>query len=95
MTTRDEIVKRLSIRRVRKHYLPNLTRPMVRQAAQQLTDQEWDKIIAALRNGNARIAGECLEDRIMSFLEEKARLDVEESLGQDDTLTIGEIIDLI
>ena len=95
MTTRTEIVTKLANRRVRKHYLPGLTRAMIRQAAQGFSDAEWDKIIDALKNGDARMIGDALEDPILRFLEVKAEQDVEGKLGQDDTLTIDEIIELL
>ena len=95
MTTRTEIVTKLANRRVRRHYLPNLTRQQIRQAAQAMSDADWDYIIEALRSADQRIVGELLEDQVLAFLEAMAEQDVEAKLGQDDTLTIDEIIQLL
>ena len=91
MATRAQIVSRLAKRRVRQHYLPNLTRAQVRTAAQGLTDAEWDTIINAVRKGNAALAGTTLQARIGLYLHNLAEQDVENALSPDDTITIQEL----
>ena len=94
MATRAEIIDKLAARRLRKHYLPNLSRQQIRMAAQALTDSEWDDIISAIRDRQAFEAGEVLAKRVNLFLKNLSRQDVETALGQDDRVSVQDLIEL-
>lgn len=93
MATRAQIVQALAKRRQNSYYT-NLTREMIKQAAQQLTDAEWDEIIEGVKASNASRTGEPLMARVQFEVEAKAVQDIEDRLGVDDTLTIAELQDL-
>ena len=94
MATRAEIVAKLANRRLSRHYLPNLTRQLVRTAAQSLTNAEWDLIITALRNRAHQDVGVILAKRVEQSLRDAATADIESRLGANDTLSIQELEDL-
>ena len=94
MATRAEIIDKLAAKRLRKHYLPNLNRQQIRAAALLLSDAEWDDIINAIRDRQAFEAGEVLAKRVVTYLKGLAKLDVENALGQDDRISINDLIDL-
>lgn len=94
MATRAEIVAKLANRRLSRHYLPNLSRQLVRSAAQSLTNAEWDSIISALRKRNTTDVGAVLAKRVEQSLRDAAMADIENRLGANDTLSIQELEDL-
>lgn len=95
MATRADIVDRLARRRVASVYLPGLTRVQIRQAAQQLTDEEWDAIITGVRTGDAEIIGNTIRRQTLGYLKALAVADVEAALAPDDTLSVTELEGLI
>ena len=94
MATREQIVEKLASRRVRNFYLPGLTRLQVRQAAQQLTDEDWDEIITAIRTNANDVIGAQISGRTLVYLKGLAVADVESALSPDDTLSITELENL-
>ena len=95
MATREQIVNKLANQRVRSHYLPTMTRAIVRQAAQGLTNGEWDNIIEGVRQQNATDVGTILIRQVNEHIKNLAIQDVEDDLAPDDTLTITELEGLI
>ncbi len=63
-------------------------------AAQALTDSEWDDIISAVRDRQAFEAGEVLAKRVNAFLKNLSKQDVETALGQDDRISVQDLIEL-
>ena len=63
-------------------------------AAQALTDSEWDDIISAVRDRQAFEAGEVLAKRVNLFLKNLSKQDVETALGQDDRISVQDLIEL-
>lgn len=94
MATRAQIVEKLANRRLAKHYLPNLSRQQIRAAAQELTNPEWDAIIRAIRERDAKVGGLVLAKRVEEHLRGLAKEDIENRLGGNDTLSISELEDL-
>lgn len=95
MATREQIVQKLANRRVASHYLPNLSRAQVRQAAQGLTNEQWDTIIGAVRTRKVTDIGEVLRLRVIEHLRGLALADIEAALVPDDTLTVAELEGLL
>ena len=93
MATKDELIVLLAKRRFNNFYVPNLTRVQIRQAAQQLTDAEWDSIIANLFT-NKTAVGDVLAERVRRFLMDLAIADITAQLA-DDLLTTDELLELI
>ena len=94
MASRAEIVTKLANRRLSKHYLPNLSRQIIKTAAQSLTNAEWDEIISAIRDRNPQAAGVVLSKRVEQHMRMLAEQDIENRLGSNDTLSITELVDL-
>ena len=95
MATRAEVVQELAKRRFNKALLPNLTRAQVKQAAQGMTDAQWDQIIANIRSvDNSGDTGLLLRQVVHAHLMTIAVSDIEGRLAPDDTLDLSEITDL-
>lgn len=95
MATREQIVAKLVSRRVNSVLLPNLTRQQIRQAAQGLTNQQWDGIISGVRSNNPADVGMILRERALQYLRAAANTDIEDALSPDDTLTVAELEGLL
>ena len=63
-------------------------------AAQTLTDGDWDDIISAVRDRQPFEVGEVLTKRVGVFLKELAKQDVETALGQDNRISIDDLVNL-
>lgn len=94
MATRVELVQKLAKRRFNNQCIPNLTRAQVRQAAQGLTNAEWDKIIEGISSNNDGVVGKVLAGQVHEYLLGLATADVETWLA-DDTLTLDQLLELI
>ena len=95
MTTRAEIIGRLAERRLRRHYLPNLTRAQVKTAAQTLTNADWDAIIGAIRDRSEVEIGEVLSAKVQGFLLDLAQADIQNAVDAGGKIDIDDLIELI
>lgn len=91
--TLTEIKRTLAKQRLKGHYMPNLTRAMVKQSAQQMTDNEWDTIIAAIKTAQDSIVGKVLREQVLQSLYARALADVETRLA-DGSLSTAELLEL-
>lgn len=94
MATRDELILALAKRRLNNFYWPNFDRAQIKQAAQQLSDEEWDRIVAAMRGKDHTEVGAVLTIQVQDYLMSLAVTEVTTWLA-DDLITTDQLLELI